>query len=221
MFHRFVVIIKAIFHSNLWPNISGADMTDDYAFESMSFRWGFSDASGSEHTINNRSFPLELQVSMRMSQQSTWIIMLMLQQVIHVMRKEKLRYLVISYLYRITNCDNPYMDPVILNLPRITRASTVPVHIDPFPLAWLAPPVRTGFFSYGGSLTCQPQITDVTWLVHAEPLAISRSQMEQFRNLRNHCGQRMVAHRRPVQPLNDRVVCFNKLESKHTFPYNQ
>lgn len=37
-------------------------MMDGYAFESMSFRWGISDAAGSEHTINNRSFPLELQV---------------------------------------------------------------------------------------------------------------------------------------------------------------
>lgn len=37
-------------------------MIDEYAFESMSFRWGPSDASGSEHILNGRSFPLELQV---------------------------------------------------------------------------------------------------------------------------------------------------------------
>lgn len=37
-------------------------MMDGYAFESACFRWGISDTAGSEHTINNRSFPLELQV---------------------------------------------------------------------------------------------------------------------------------------------------------------
>lgn len=124
--------------------------------------------------------------------------------------KENLRYLVVSYLYRITHCDNPYMDPVIMNLPRISEARTLPVGIDPFPLVWLVPPIRTGFFSYGGSMTFAPHKSGVTWFVHPEPLAISRSQMKQFRSLRNRNGQRMTSVRRPVQPLNDRVIRYNE-----------
>lgn len=132
------------------------------------------------------------------------------------MMGEKLRYLIICYLYRITNCDNPYIDPVIMNLPRIMKACTLPVNIDPFPLAWLVPPIRTGFFSYGGSMTSEPYDTGVTWFVHSEPLAISRSQMEQFRNLRNRLDQRIGSRRRPVQPLNDRVVCYNEYQTNFT-----
>lgn len=130
------------------------------------------------------------------------------------MMKEKLRYLIVCYLYRLTNCDNPYIDPVIMNLPRIMQAGTLPVNIDPFPLAWLVPPIRTGFYSYGGSMTSEPYGTGVTLFIHSEPLAISRSQMEQFRCIRNRLGQRCGSRRRPVQPLNDRVVCYNEYQTK-------
>lgn len=132
------------------------------------------------------------------------------------MMTEKLRYLIICYLYRITNCDNPYIDPVIMNLPRIIQACTLPVNIDPFPLAWLVPSFRTGFFSYGGSMTSEPCDTGVTWFIHSEPLAISRSQMGQFRNIKNRLGQRIGSRRRPVQPLNDRIVCYNEYQPKST-----
>lgn len=130
------------------------------------------------------------------------------------MMREELQYLIICYLYQITNCDNPYLDPVILNLPRIIQACSLPVKIDPFPLAWLVPPIRTGFFSYGSLLTSKPYDTGVTWFIHSEPLAISRSQMEQFQTLRNQLGQRMASRRRPVQPLNDRIVCYNEYQTK-------
>lgn len=133
------------------------------------------------------------------------------------MVNEKFRYLVICYLFRITNCDNPYLDPIIINLPRISQPSVLPVNIDPFPLAWLVPPIRYGFFSYGGSMTSEPYESNVTYFVHEEPLAISRSQMEQFRSLRNRQGQLMTSRCRPVQRLNDRVICYNAYTN--TIPY--
>lgn len=120
--------------------------------------------------------------------------------------------------FQITKFDNPYLDPIILNLHSISEAGSC-TEISPFPISWMCYPFKSGFFSYGGSLTEPPCSEGVTWFIQPEPLAISEKQMNEFRKLRNKEGVRIMKNSRPVQNLNTRIVCYNKLESKTPSKY--
>jgi carbonic anhydrase len=61
-------------------------------------------------------------------------------------------------------------------------------------------PARTGYFTYGGSLTVPPCSEGVTWFVLKTPIEVSAAQIAKLRE---------VTHgdtNRPVQPLGDRTV---------------
>ena len=53
--------LRVIYNGNL-PTLSGADLLETYSMSSICFRWGISDMDGSEHTINDRGFTMEMQV---------------------------------------------------------------------------------------------------------------------------------------------------------------
>lgn len=70
------IIIKPLFGVCSAPTISCANFNGKFSMDSMFFRWGISDANGSEHTINNESYPLELQVLFHLSEAHTLFIRL-------------------------------------------------------------------------------------------------------------------------------------------------
>lgn len=78
---------------------------------------------------------------------------------------------------QITNDDNPYLDHIVTNLWRISKAGTK-VSIPPFPLEWLYPPFECSYYSYNGSLTQPPCTEMVTWIIQPEPIAISSFQVK-------------------------------------------
>lgn len=106
---------------------------------------------------------------------------------------------------------NPYLDPIIQNLHRIKMPGSK-IEIPPFPLAYLCHQFRTGFYSYGGSLTEPPCYQGTEWFVFPEPLAISDRQLNEFRQLMSSDGKtRIVRNARPVQNINEsRIVNLNQ-----------
>jgi len=58
-------------------------------------------------------------------------------------------------------------------------------------------------YSYSGSLTTPPCSEDVTWLVMATPLKLSKAQLDAFQAL-------YKGNNRPTQPLNGRTVKLGK-----------
>ena len=103
------------------------------------------------------------------------------------------------------------MDPVIQNLYRIQKPGTK-VNISPFPLSYLCHQFRTGFYSYGGSLTEPPCYEGAEWFLFPEPLAISERQLNEFRQiLSTDSNTRIWCNARPVQNVNTtRVVNLNQ-----------
>lgn len=102
------------------------------------------------------------------------------------------------------------MDPIVQNLYRIQKPGSK-VEISPFPLAYVCHQFRTGFYSYGGSLTEPPCYQGAEWFIFPEPLAISENQLNEFRHLLSHDGKtRILRNARPVQNLGcSRVVNLN------------
>ncbi|XP_031829517.1 carbonic anhydrase 1 [Nomia melanderi] len=192
------VIVNAMWNALAQPYIRGGPLTSTYNFHSMVFHWGQSNEEGSEHTIDYVRYPMELQVyHLRHDFKSPM-------DAIAIEAYNSM--LVVSFLFQITNADNPYLDHIITNLWRIQQPGKK-VHISPFPLEWFFSPFEKNYYTYGGSLTQPPCSEIVTWILHPEPIAVSSFQVAQFRSLCSANGP-ILLNCRPVQRINNRNIYF-------------
>jgi carbonic anhydrase len=58
-----LVLVKAQWPEGLRPTISGEPLDGQYKFYSIVFHWGPSDEEGSEHTLDNKSYAMEVQMA--------------------------------------------------------------------------------------------------------------------------------------------------------------
>ncbi|XP_017961236.1 uncharacterized protein LOC108654431 isoform X2 [Drosophila navojoa] len=189
------LLLRAQFRSNV-PTISGADLLASYTFVELCFHWGWSNSEGSEHTLNHRKFPLEMQVLHRTGAS--------------VRRNSTSSYdlLMIAYVFELS-AHNPFLDPLMQNL-KLVQQPGKRVHVPPFPLSYLIYPFRTGFYSYGGSLTQPPCYQGTEWFIFPESLAISDFQLRHFRQLLSADGVTPISRNsRPVQQLGNRIINLN------------
>jgi len=94
------------------------------------------------------------------------------------------------------NFNNSALDPIFSHLPQ-TNADTL--HIDHFNLNTLLPD-NLESFRYSGSLTTPPFSEGVSWVELAQPLDLSKSQIDAFRALFPD------GDTREVQALNGRII---------------
>uniref|UniRef100_A0A1A9WDB1 Alpha-carbonic anhydrase domain-containing protein n=1 Tax=Glossina brevipalpis TaxID=37001 RepID=A0A1A9WDB1_9MUSC len=189
------VNLRACFSGNT-PTLSGADLLASYTFVELCFRWSALNSEGSEHMINYRKFPLELQAMHRTGPSGDCT--------------SSYDILMVAYFFEIS-ASNPYLDPIVQHLHCIQKPGTKS-EIPPFPLTYLCHQFRTGFYSYGGSLTEPPCYQGAEWFIFPEPLAISERQLYEFRQILCSDGNtRIVRNARPVQSLRcSRVVNLNQ-----------
>ncbi|KAH8261022.1 hypothetical protein KR044_002339, partial [Drosophila immigrans] len=176
------------------PYIDGCDLLGSFSFHEISFRWSWYNGTGSEHTLNNEHFPLEMQCVHTDATDNR-----------HASSRG---ILIISYMFSLS-IDNPYLDVIIEHLVSVQSAGRH-IEIPPFPLKYLMPSFYTDFYSYHGSLTEPPCHRGAEWFISPLPLAISERQLHEFRKLRNRSGARISRNARPVQPLCDRGVLLNR-----------
>ncbi|ALC40624.1 CG12309 [Drosophila busckii] len=189
------LLLRAQFRANA-PTLSGADLLANYTFMELSFHWGWSNSEGSEHTINHRKYPLEMQVLHRTGAA--------------VPRSSTSSYdlLMVAYVFELS-AHNPFLDPLMQNL-KLVQQPGKRVQIAPFPLSYLVYPFRTGFYSYGGSLTQPPCYQGTEWFIFPESLAISDFQLRHFRQLLSGDGITPITRNsRPVQSLGNRIINLN------------
>lgn len=67
----------------------------------------------------------------------------------------------------------------------------------------ILPPVASGYYTYGGSLTTPPCSEGVLWHVMKQPISLSKGQLDKY-------VATIGKDARPVQPLNDRPVSAGK-----------
>lgn len=183
------------------PSLSGGGLPgpgDTFRLTQMHFHWGAVDDRGSEHTYGNLSFPLEMHI-------------------VHYNVKygdlagaapQPDGLAVLGVLFEMASEDNPKFGPMLEACKRIEEPSSAEASTNlvarSFPVMDFLPANRKNFIRYSGSLTTPPCAESVTWTVFAEPLPISRAQLDSLRRLKDLNGGAMVDNFRPVQPLNDR-----------------
>jgi carbonic anhydrase len=145
---------------------------DGRAFELKQFHFH----SPSEHTLNGKSFPMEMHL-------------------VHADKDGNLA--VVSVLMSEAPTDNPVIAKLWAQMPATAGdKSKLEAKINAADLL----PKSAGYYRYNGSLTTPPCSEGVRWYVMKQPMTVSKAQVAAFRKAVG------FANNRPPQPINARAV---------------
>lgn len=169
------------------------------------FHWGGDEYSGAEHSINTKTFPLEMHLVHFNEKLGS-----NLEEAIVANKSNSLSVLAIMFEPAIR--PNLMLQPFLKTLKLIrNQGDKVEVLFDgeDFSLTKFLPQDTKEFFQYYGSLTTPDCNEIVHWIIFKNPVPISRDQLQLFRLLtfESSTGKTfLVDNNRPIQDLNGRSV---------------
>lgn len=152
----------------------------------------------SEHLIDGRQFPAELQIVHK--NQRT------------VLELEDDDVLITSVLFELGEESKLLKQFLLEHLPN--QGGRLPIE-KPVDLMWaLGPALEGPFFKYDGSYTTPGCAEDVQWLVFERPMTLNLTQWQAFKAILPN-----PSNNRPVQPLNGRSILKSVLDEAPTASY--
>ncbi|XP_063723030.1 uncharacterized protein LOC134851061 isoform X2 [Symsagittifera roscoffensis] len=170
------------------------------------FHWGKETDRGSEHTVNFKAYPMEVQlVHWNCTLYSSYEEAL-----------GKPKGICICALFVQIGREHSTLKMIIDHIEEVQfRGRSKRITTALSPASFLPDPALRDYWVYSGSLTIPPCHENVTWILYRYPLTISHSQLEEFRRLKTFTrgeaptagyeGQ-MVDNFRPTQALCDRRI---------------
>ncbi|KAJ7999887.1 hypothetical protein DPEC_G00199070 [Dallia pectoralis] len=151
--------------------VRGAGLPGRFKAEKMEFHWGHSNGSaGSEHSINGRKFPVEMQIYLYNSDDFDSLSAAI---------KEMRIIAAMAVFFEVGRRDNPAVEPIIQGLKRVVHHEKE-TFLSPFILRDLLPSSLGSYYRYTGSLTTPPCSKVVEWIIFSRPLFLSQLQLEAF-----------------------------------------
>jgi len=189
-----------------------------FCFDSFHFHWGAATAVGSEHTINDRRYELEIHFVHYSCSYSNLGGALSFtsdpNNVIEIADKYTLG--VIGVMAEKSDTHNDGFDKILEQLPNILYPTgtepNVPGEaiITDFDIAYLLPQERQEFYYYEGSLTTPTCDPVVRWHVMRNGITISEDQLQILRSLRNKKNITESDNYREIQAnINPVYECFD------------
>ncbi|XP_075570369.1 receptor-type tyrosine-protein phosphatase gamma [Pelecanus crispus] len=184
--------------------VSGAGLPGRFKAEKVEFHWGQSNGSaGSEHSINGKRFPVEMQIYFYNPDDfDSFRTAVLENRLVGAM----------AVFFQVSQRDNPALDPIIHGLKGVVHHEKE-TFLDPFVLRDLLPTSLGSYYRYTGSLTTPPCSEIVEWIVFRKPVPISYHQLEAFYSIFTTEQQDHVKsveylrnNFRPQQRLNNRKV---------------
>nr|XP_034338784.1 carbonic anhydrase-related protein isoform X2 [Crassostrea gigas]XP_034338785.1 carbonic anhydrase-related protein isoform X2 [Crassostrea gigas] len=189
--------------------ISGGPLPpgSEYELSDVRFHWGRYSTRGSEHKVNGKAFPMEVQLV-------HWNASLF-QNYEDAIGKEN-GICIMSLFVQIGKenaCIRALFPDTLAEIAYKGRQKTTNAPFNPVGL--LPDPDLRDYWTYEGSLTMPPCYEGVTWILFRYPMMISADQIDDFRRLymyskderpTNGCEGRLLDNFRPVKPLHGRVV---------------
>uniref|UniRef100_A0A8C1QZJ0 protein-tyrosine-phosphatase n=1 Tax=Cyprinus carpio TaxID=7962 RepID=A0A8C1QZJ0_CYPCA len=184
--------------------VRGAGLPGRFKAEKVEFHWGQSNGSdGSEHSINGRRFPVEMQIFMYNSDDFD-----SLNTAIREKRVIAIKCLISMYF-------------VLSVFPEKET------FLEPFVLRDLLPSSIGSYYRYIGSLTTPPCSKVVEWIVFSRPVFLSYKQLEAFYSIFTTEQQDHVKsveylrnNFRPLQSLDNREVFKSGVKDACSAPIN-
>ncbi|XP_061429328.1 carbonic anhydrase-like [Lethenteron reissneri] len=174
--------------------LSGGPLANPYKLKQFHFHWGTSDAKGSEHTVDGKSYSAELHLV-------HWNAV---KYASFDEAKDKSDGLAVLGAFVEVGANNAGLQKVTDALKAIENkgAKADFKNYDPSVLL----PKSLDFWSYLGSLTTPPLNESAIWIVLKDPISVSKEQLAAFRSVKASDGSQLVCNFRPTQPLKGRVV---------------
>ncbi|XP_028302200.1 receptor-type tyrosine-protein phosphatase gamma isoform X2 [Gouania willdenowi] len=151
--------------------IRGAGLPGRFKAEKLEFHWGQSNGSaGSEHSINGRRFPVEMQIYLYNSDDF---------ESLSAAIKERRIIAAMAVFFELGQKDNPAVDPIIQGLKGVVHHEKE-TNLRSFILRDLLPSSVDSYYRYTGSQTTPPCSKVVEWIIFSRPVYLSHSQLEAF-----------------------------------------
>ncbi|KAM9813913.1 receptor-type tyrosine-protein phosphatase gamma-like [Neosynchiropus ocellatus] len=184
--------------------VRGAGLPGRFKAEKVEFHWGPSNGSeGSEHSINGRRYPVEMQIYMYNSDDFDSLSAAL---------REKRIIAAMAVFFQAGGKDNPAVDPIIHGLRGVVHHEKE-TFLEPFVLKDLLPSLLGSYYRYTGSLTTPPCSKVVEWIVFSRPILVSYKQLESFYSIftteqQDHVKsvEYLRSNFRPTQSLDNRIV---------------
>ncbi|XP_076315781.1 carbonic anhydrase-like [Tachypleus tridentatus] len=180
--------VKVTFDSPDTPMLQDEVDNAEYVSDRFHFHWGKVDTRGSEHTVEQTAYPLELHLVHYNSK--------------YCHLKEALAHedgiAVVRMLFKLNEDSAHNLDDVTDALESVeNKGDTYTVNDLDVKLSDLLPSDTSVYFRYEGSLTT-PMCNAATWNVYVGK-TISPSQLEDFRSLKDGDDNYLVDNFRPIQ----------------------
>lgn len=156
--------------NDMGSQISGGGLPrGTFVAQQFHFHWGAIDARGSEHSVNDLHFPMEMHI-VHFNQKYG--------NIDDALDKED-GLAVLGFFFKVGTF-NDHFQEVIDHFGQIKHASQR-ISIHAIPLKELIPASLSHFYRYEGSLTTPPCYESVTWTLFNEKIEIAEEQLEDFR----------------------------------------
>ncbi|XP_076876031.1 carbonic anhydrase 15 [Brachyhypopomus gauderio] len=150
--------------------VSGGGLPSSYRTTQLHFHWGSESTNGSEHTILQHRFPMEMHIVNIKSSHPNLTAAL----------QDPTGLAILAVFIDLVHVDNEHFQPISDALQFVMYKGQVK-SIKPFPLLHLLPQSNlTQYYRYHGSLTTPPCSQAVVWTVYEVPIYISWAQLEPF-----------------------------------------
>uniref|UniRef100_A0A8D8ZPY4 carbonic anhydrase n=1 Tax=Cacopsylla melanoneura TaxID=428564 RepID=A0A8D8ZPY4_9HEMI len=186
------------------PYITGGPLGFKYVFSQLHFHWGVNDSVGSEDLINNKSYPMELHMVFFNKDYDTS----------DQAQGYKDGLVVLAAFVEVSEKASYQFQSIVSALPNVTMPNQhVTVAHVPGNLNDMLPKKRNLYFTYKGSLTTPPCSEVVTWIDFKNPILLSHTQLNEFRQLHKNGNKFLTHNARPIQPLSGRPIWYNAEEN--------
>uniref|UniRef100_A0A8B9KHG3 protein-tyrosine-phosphatase n=1 Tax=Astyanax mexicanus TaxID=7994 RepID=A0A8B9KHG3_ASTMX len=184
--------------------VRGAALPGRFKAEKVEFHWGHTNGStGSEHSINGRKFPVEMQIYFYNSDDFDSLSMAI---------KERRIIAAMAVFFQVGKKYNVAAEPIITGLKRVVHHEKE-TSLMPFILRDLLPSSLGSYYRYTGSLTTPPCSKVVEWIVFNRPVYLSYLQLDAFYSIFTTEQQDHVKsveylrnNHRPTQNLDNRLL---------------
>ncbi|XP_055302468.1 carbonic anhydrase 2-like [Sitodiplosis mosellana] len=189
------------------PHLTGGLLDGRYIFEQMHFHWGENDNVGAEHTIDGKSYAMEVHLVHYNSKYGNFARAL----------KYKDGLVVVAFLIQARgNAKNVLFSTISDKIQNIIDPQSKST-IDSDSLLWMSEQeLDDNYFAYKGSLTTGAYNEVVTWIIYKSPVIVSTQQVAVFRDMLDTENKKITNNYRPIQmPEKPPKVIFVSKNNKH------